>query len=223
MRNNRKLSAHRVVERHSDQENLVGDDCSREYRKNVAQALGEKCCAGDVGEVDGEAHRRTSRACITHPAVGELDAAAARFDHGPDQQVADEKPRQKLEPSRGCKGDLPAEQRLTREDQRSREPYPRCVAQFFHCFFFFHCVSFHFHFFLFCFLLALLFIYCFFTRFFTFGHVKGNGRNGRSRHRPTNQKFGVCKVNVATLKVAIERSFDREVWCRLPFIVNPTN
>ena len=49
--------AQRVVARHSDHEKLVDDDCSRECRKNVAQALGKKFCAGDVGEVDGEAHR----------------------------------------------------------------------------------------------------------------------------------------------------------------------
>ena len=45
-----------------------------------------------------------------------------------------------------------------------------------------------------------------FLRFFTFGQVQGDARDGRSRHRPTNQptnqSFRVCKVNLATLKVA---------------------
>ena len=41
---------------------------------------------------------------------------------------------------------------------------------------------------------------------FTFGQVKGNALDGRSRHPPTNQSFRVCKVNLATLKVAITRS-----------------
>ena len=31
-----------------------------------------------------------------------------------------------------------------------------------------------------------------------------NPRHGRSRHRPTNQSFRVCKVNLATLKVAMK-------------------
>ena len=36
--------------------------------------------------------------------------------------------------------------------------------------------------------------------------LDGNGRrHGRSRHRPTSQSFGVCEVNLATLKVATVR------------------
>ena len=31
---------------------------------------------------------------------------------------------------------------------------------------------------------------------------RGCWRFGRSRHQPTNQSFGVCKVNLGTLKVA---------------------
>ena len=46
--------------------------------------------------------------------------------------------------------------------------------------------------------------------FFTFGHVKGNARDGRSRHRLTNQSFRVCKVNLATLKVATSLMVDVE-------------
>ena len=45
----------------------VDDDCSRQCKKNVAQALEERCCAGDIGEVDGEAHRRVSRAYKRSP------------------------------------------------------------------------------------------------------------------------------------------------------------
>ena len=56
--------------------------------------------------------------------------------------------------------------------------------------FFLLCVSFH----------LLLF---FKKNFFTFGAVKGNARDGRSRHRPTNQSR-VCKVNLATRNVAIK-------------------
>ena len=41
-----------------------------------------------------------------------------------------------------------------------------------------------------------------FLRFFTFGRSKSNSRDGRSRHRQTNQSFRVCNVNLATLKVA---------------------
>ena len=51
-----------------------------------------------------------------------------------------------------------------------------------------------------CFCLRFFFI---FSRFFTSGQVKGNARHGRSRHPPTNQSFRVCRVNLATPKVAI--------------------
>ena len=51
------------------------------------------------------------------------------------------------------------------------------------------------------FLLACLFIFCF-LRFVTFGQAKGNAPYSRSRHRQTNQSFRVCKVHLATLKVA---------------------
>ena len=51
-------------------------------------------------------------------------------------------------------------------------------------------------FFLLSFLLAFLF---FKKKLFTFGQVKGKARHGRSRH----QSFRVCKVNLATLKVAM--------------------
>ena len=63
---------------------------------------------------------------IAHPAVAEFGAGAERLDHGLDQQVANEE----SEPSRGCAGDRPVEQRPRREDQRSRRPYPGCGAQF---------------------------------------------------------------------------------------------
>ena len=75
----------------------------------------------------------------------------------------------------------------------------------------FACVSFHFFFFFLIavslffplfFLLAFLFFFLVLERFFTFGQVEGNACSGRSRHRPTNQSFRVCKVNLATLKVA---------------------
>ena len=52
------------------------------------------------------------------------------------------------------------------------------------CFFFFDC------------------IFVYFVKFCKFGQVQGNARDGRSRHRPTNQIFRVCKVNLATLNVA---------------------
>ena len=67
---------------------------------------------------------------------------------------------------------------------------------------FFTCVSFHVSCFV---LLAFLFILFVFLSL-TFGQVKGNARQGRSRHpvaTPTNQNVGVCKVNLATLKVAM--------------------
>ena len=45
-----------------------------------------------------------------------------------------------------------------------------------------------------------------FSRFFTFGQVKSNARDGRSRHHgDINQSVRVCKVNLATLKVATSR------------------
>ena len=50
------------------------------------------------------------------------------------------------------------------------------------------------------FLLSFLFI---FWRFCTFVQVKGNGRDGWSRHRPTNQSFRVFKVHLTTVKVAM--------------------
>ena len=66
-----------------------------------------------------------------------------------------------------------------------------CLS-FFSCFFFlkkklffFACVSFHF----FVYLLG--------------GSGRRHARYGRSRHQPTNQSFRVCKVDLATLKVAI--------------------
>ena len=61
---------------------------------------------------------------------------------------------------------------------------------FFFSYFFFACVSFH--------------LLLFFKKIFTFGTVKGNARDGRSRHQPTNQSFRVCKVNLATRNVAIK-------------------
>ena len=68
-------------------------------------------------------------------------------------------------------------------------------------------LAFLFEFFLVFFLLVFLFMFlCFENRFFTFRQVKGNTRDGRSRHHrrhsPTNQSFRVCKVDLATLKVA---------------------
>ena len=39
-------------------------------------------------------------------------------------------------------------------------------------------------------------------RFSAFGQVKGDARYGRPRHRPM-KVFQVCRVNLATLKVAI--------------------
>ena len=47
-------------------------------------------------------------------------------------------------------------------------------------------------------------IFCLFLRFFPFGQVKVNARDGRSRH----QSFRVCEVNLATLKVAISKLHD---------------
>ena len=70
-------------------------------------------------------------------------------------------------------------------------------------------------FFLFFYMLFISFFVLFFcVRFFSFCFLsfqvlyiradqEGNARHGRSRHRPTNQRCGVCKVNFATLKVAI--------------------
>ena len=61
------------------------------------------------------------------------------------------------------------------------------------------------HFFYFAFLVIFFLVFLFACvsfhslRFFTFGQVEGNARDGRSRH----QSFRVCKVNFATLKVAI--------------------
>ena len=65
---------------------------------------------------------------------------------------------------------------------------------FFSCFRFFS-----FSFFLFFFLLAFLFHS---SRLFTFRQVKGSARDGRSRHRATNQSFRACEVNLATPQVA---------------------
>ena len=66
------------------------------------------------------------------------------------------------------------------------------------CFFsfspvFLSCVFFSLSFFLFFFLLACLFVFSFFKTFFSVGQVKGNARNGRSRHQPTNQRFRVSR------------------------------
>ena len=47
-----------VSTRQTVQCETVDDDCSREYKRNVAQSFGEKSCAGDDGEVDGEALKR---------------------------------------------------------------------------------------------------------------------------------------------------------------------
>ena len=55
----------------------------------------------------------------------------------------------------------------------------------------------------FCCLRFLSFLFFLKKRFFAFGQVKGIARDGRSRHGPTNQSFRVCKVDLATLKVAI--------------------
>ena len=68
-RDDRELSVQRVVARHSDHEKLVDDDCSRQYRKNDTQVLGERECAGDVSEVDRQVSQRSpsshraSRSC----------------------------------------------------------------------------------------------------------------------------------------------------------------
>ena len=60
-----------------------------------------------------------------------------------------------------------------------------------------------FSFFLFFFVACVSFHFFLKKRFFAFGQVKGIARDGRSRHGPTNQSFRVCKVDLATLKVAI--------------------
>ena len=51
----------------------------------------------------------------------------------------------------------------------------------------------------FCVFLSSHVLFFFFT-FFPFGQVKGNARDGQSRHRPTNRNFRVCKVNLSTQK-----------------------
>ena len=55
-----------------------------------------------------------------------------------------------------------------------------------------------FSFFLVCFFACVSFHFLFLERLFTSGQAKGNVRDGRSRH----QSFRVCKVNLATRKVA---------------------
>ena len=72
------------------------------------------------------------------------------------------------------------------EGNLHRQPQVRRLKGGVRPFFFFACVSFHFLFF-------------FQKSFLTFGQVRGNARHGRSRH----PSFRVCKVNLATLKVAI--------------------
>ena len=84
---------------------------------------------------------------------------------------------------------FPYHQTLTRTPWLAQENFPRHIVT--HCQ---HISSL---------LLAFLFIFCFvFKRLFTFGQVKSNTRDGRSRHRPTKQSFRVCKVNLAIPKVA---------------------
>ena len=61
---------------------------------------------------------------------------------------------------------------------------------------FFPCVSFRFLFLVFS--LRFFSLFLFLKKICTFGQVKSNAR----RHRPTNQSFRVCKVNLATIKVA---------------------
>ena len=71
------------------------------------------------------------------------------------------------------------------------------------------------HFFEFIFLIVYMF--CLFFLFFfkkkktlfTFGQVQSNTRDGRARHPPTNHSFRVCKVNLATLKVAKNSNGDK--------------
>ena len=61
--------------------------------------------------------------------------------------------------------------------------------------------------FFFFFLIFCLIVFFFdFLRFFTFGQVKSNARDGRSRHPTTNQSFRVCKVNIATVQVANKKN-----------------
>ena len=55
-------------------------------------------------------------------------------------------------------------------------------------------------------LLAFLLIILVFCKVLTFGQVTGDARDGRSRHRPTNQSFRVGKVHLATVKVAQENN-----------------
>ena len=49
---------------------------------------------------------------------------------------------------------------------------------------------------------SVVFLFSCFFEFFTFGQVTSNGRDGRSLHRPTNQRLRVCEVHLATPKVA---------------------
>ena len=69
--------------------------------------------------------------------------------------------------------------------------FPFFLLAFLFIFSFFFCVSFHF----------------LFERFFTFRSKVAE--DGLSRHRPTNQSFRVCKVNLATLKVATTSAHTR--------------
>ena len=62
--------------------------------------------------------------------------------------------------------------------------------------YFFHCFNFS------LFFSVVSFLFSCFFEFFTFGQVTGNARDGRSLHRPTNQRLRVCKVHLATPKVA---------------------
>ena len=76
---------------------------------------------------------------------------------------------------------------------------------FFLCFFLFlFLFVFLLFFFIFCFFFLSRVFLQFFLKFFRFRQVKGNARCGRSRHRPTNQSYQVCKVDLATLGVAIK-------------------
>ena len=88
-RDDRELSAQRVVAKHGDHEKFIDDDCSRRYRQNDTQVLGERWCAGDVNEVVREVPQRFP-SLHRAPAVAEFGAGAERLDHGLDQKVADE-------------------------------------------------------------------------------------------------------------------------------------
>ena len=80
--------------------------------------------------------------------------------------------------------------RFMAQEQNSAHPFTIFHQLFFHFFHFsplFVCVSFH------------------FSKVLHIRQVKGNAGDGRSRH----QSFRVCKVNLATLKVAIKSDTGR--------------